>query len=81
MFGITDSAGGYKEAPINSAGEVAVTSAQFYLSPTFDQSELNAENIVQPRVTLALSIKNVSGQEKFAKSLDLQTTISSKLYK
>lgn len=81
MFSITNALGETRQAPINSETEVAIESAKFYLTPIREPAELDPDNIVQPKTTIFLSLKNINGLTKYAKTLDLQTTISRKIYK
>jgi len=62
------------EGPINS-DQVLVESAKFLVTPTQSLPEQ------QPRVTILLVLKNKSVQAVYQKTLTLQTTISSRVYK
>lgn len=72
---------GTKDAAL-SADEVMVEKMQFLVSPLTDPyAVLSADPpLEQSRVTLMMVIKNREAPEKYRKTLQLQTTISSKTY-
>ena len=66
-----------------NSDQVIIESLQFRVNPTSDPYDASGEVIssFQPRVTVYLRIKNKEVPEKYLKKLNLQTTISSKVYK
>lgn len=67
-----------QSANLNSS-EVAVEQFKFILTPADAPNDANPN--VQPRVTIMMVIKNKNVPEKYRKTLTLQTTISSKIYR
>jgi prepilin-type N-terminal cleavage/methylation domain-containing protein len=65
-----------------SSDDVVVESAKFFLSPINDPYDLSVSSIPQghPRVMMLLKIKNKDVSLEYEKHLNLQTTISSKIY-
>lgn len=70
------------EEPLNS-DQVNIKDLQFKISPSndpFSQTATSSE-ARQPRVTIYMKLSNKGVPERYLKNLDLQTTISSKIYK
>lgn len=68
--------------PLNS-DQVEIKDLQFKVSPSndpFSQTATSSE-AMQPRVTIYMKLSNKDVPERYLKNLDLQTTISSKIYK
>lgn len=71
-----------EEEALNS-DQVEVKDLQFKVSPSnnpFSQTATSSE-VMQPRVTISMKLSNKGVPERYLKNLDLQTTISSKIYK
>ena len=82
MIETDDGVNGASIAPLNSSG-VAVTKLIFKISPSSDPYDVSvaAPPLEQPRVTILMQIMNRNVPDKYIKTLLLQTTISSKVYK
>lgn len=70
--------GDQSQANLNSS-EVTVDQFKFIITPVAAPDSANPT--VQPRVTIMMVIKNKNAPEKYRKTLTLQTTISSKIYR
>lgn len=66
-----------------SSDSVIVEDAKFFLSPASDPYSVLATSTLQihPRVTIFLKLKNKEKNPEYQKQLNLQTTISSKVYR
>ncbi len=66
-----------------SSDQVVVESLEFRVNPSSDPYEYLSSSTpaLQPRVTIYLKLKNKDVPERYLKKLNLQTTISSKIYK
>ena len=73
---------GRNSAQLNSS-DVLVDKALFLVNPQDDPYSLFSTStpFAQPRVTILLSLKNKNMPERYQRSLDLQTTFSSKVYR
>jgi len=62
---------------------VKIENLQFRVFPDYDPFSLmsTSSEVFQPRVTIYLKLSNKNVPEKYLKNLELQTTISSKIYK
>lgn len=77
--------GGGNWASITSRG-VRVVSLNFYISPTVDPFKLNVDDgtyasDLQPRVTVALSVEGVGVRPEEQTTVNLQTTVSNRMYR
>lgn len=82
-FFITNDAGSEPLTEQLNSNQVMVEKILFYINSNDDPINLTATStdIVQPRVTILMKIKNRNVPDKYIKELNLQTTISSKIYK
>lgn len=66
-----------------NSSEITVEKMQFIITPISDPYADSADITLaaQPRVTIMIVIKNKNVPEKYQKTLHLQTTISSKIYR
>jgi prepilin-type N-terminal cleavage/methylation domain-containing protein len=64
-----------------NADDVEIAVVKFFVAPTAEDVWGDApQTNIQPRVTILLKLRN-RGSEKYRQELELQTTISSKVYK